>query len=200
MNQVTRAFFSMLILVSLILSAGCNHNEAGEASAREEQLDSCLGPEYNALLNGLTEAFGKFLIDNRFCRNQDELLSGYKNWLGYLMEGKGMDTSWKFRLNELETMLGDMEEIHFAEKMYEGNFTSCILDLQYPEDWVMYRYREIMPQHTVSPETFAREFINGVDDKQFGDPVIRKLVALEYFLGPILHILRPDDMYLASAR
>lgn len=195
-------FIAFVILTGLLFliqaTTGCRTNGDKDLKAREQLLDSCIGHEYNQVLDELTKAFDVFLVDNRFCRNDEELLGGYKNWLGYLLEGKGMDTAWKFRLNDLETVLSEMEQLNFAEVMYGEEISHCVLELPYPDNWMMHRFREIMPQHSVSPEVFAREFIKLVDEQQFNDPVLKKMIALEYFLGPILHVLRPDEMYLAS--
>jgi hypothetical protein len=189
--------FVLIALFSSGFHTGCKHRYTDEEFiAREQQFDSCFGHDYNTALEGLTDAFDKFLVDNKFCKNSDDLLDGYKKWLGYLLEGKGPDTTWKFRIHELEALLVKMEALHFPEVIEDESFSACVLSLEYPDGWIMKQYREIMPQHTVSPERFAKEFVDSIDRDQFRDPVIRKVVALEYFLGPILHILRPEQMYL----
>ncbi|HRZ41359.1 MAG TPA: hypothetical protein P5228_01495 [Bacteroidales bacterium] len=198
MRKFSTVLFPVVLLLLLQAGTGCRNQSHKDLVARDQQLDSCIGNDYNETLDQLTEAFGVFLIDNRFCRSDKELLKGYKNWLGFLLEGKGMDSTWKFRVNELESLLTRMEQLNFAEMMYREEITHCVLELSYPNDWMMHRFREIMPQHSVSPEVLAREFIKSVDEQQFSDPVLKKVIALEYFLGPILHVLRPDEMYLAS--
>lgn len=191
-----RTIFWVALLLGFMMTPSCKQNHR-DADAREKQLNECVGKESNALLNRLTAAFDDFLVDNRFCRTKDELLSGYKNWLQYLLDQKGLDSTWKFRYEVLDSLVTDMEKTNFAEMLYSQKFSECVMAMEYPDDWILAHYREIMPQHSVSPQKFAEEFVKNADQKQFDDPVIRKIIALEYFLGPILHILRPDSLYMS---
>ncbi len=169
-----------------------------DIAAAEAHMDSCIGPENNRLLEKLTVCFDNFLIDNNFCHGRKDLLDGYKNWLQYLLEQKGMDTTWMFRYNDLEKLISEFEELHFAEWLYDGRFADCLLEVEYPEHYLMAGYAGIMPQHTVSPEKFASEFIRQVNKRQFRDPLLKKAVALDYFLGPVLFVIRPDHLYYAQ--
>lgn len=161
----------------------------------EEFFNECAGDSNNQLLESLNRQFELFLYDNGFYKSPEEKLEGYKAYLQFLLDRKGLDTTWVFRKDELENLVIGIEEAHLAEALFERVITYCVLDIPYPNDYLMARYYEIMPQHTVSPEKFASEFIQNIDEEQFSDPVLRKMISLEYFLGPLLYLLRPDELY-----
>jgi hypothetical protein len=185
-----------LIFLFVFVHAGCNRDQFTIEKASEEYTE-CLGNEYVKLLEKLTAEFEHFLGDNGFIKEGD-MLTGYKDYLQHLLQRKGLDTSWHFRLNELELLMQEIEAQHFAEIVYEGKVSQCAIDLKYPQQYIMARYREIMPQHSVSPEVFMRAFVEKADPVQFRDPVLKHMIALEYFLGPVLYLLRPDELYFEN--
>lgn len=115
------------------------------------------------------------------------------------MNSQGLNSAWTFQNPRLEKMILLMELHHFAEFLNSDDLSNCVFQVNYPEHFTMADYRKIMPQHMVSPERFASTFIADIDKEQFQDPVLRKLIALEYFLGPVIYILRPDTRYLTAA-
>lgn len=200
-NRGAAIIFMLYAGIALFLGGGCSQKKPSFAPQdAEEFFNECAGDVHNNLLTELNNQFELFLYDNGFYVTPEEKLSGYKAYLQFLLDRKELDTSWVFRNDELEELLIRIEEAHLAEAIFDKVITYCVLDIPYPNDYLMSRYHEIMPQHTVSPEKFASEFILNVDEEQFRDPVVRKMVSLEYFLGPLLYLLRPDELYYTESR
>jgi len=188
--------FNITILLILFVAAafsGCNRDKFTVQKA-SGQYSECIGSEYYDILMKLSSEFEHFLADNRFVTD-GELLEGYKGYLQHLLDRKGLDSTWYFRMTELEALMQEVEALHLAELIYDGKVSQCAIDIEYPQHYIMARYREIMPQHSVSPEVFMRTFVQKADQEQFKDPVLKSMIALEYFLGPVLYLLRPDELY-----
>lgn len=188
--------FVIVAAAILMISSGCSDNSFSFAKA-DQKFSNCLGRDVDHLLNNLSEQFELFLSDNGFAASDEEMLTGYKHYLQYLLDGKGFDTAWVFRIEALENLMILIEQNNFADLLKDEIISSCVLEITYPDQYLMARFRQIMPQHTVSPERFASEFIEHIDNEQFKDNVLKKMIAIEYFLGPVLHLLRPDKRYFA---
>jgi hypothetical protein len=190
--KLIKTHIILILLVTPMLSGCLREKFSLELAA--DQYRECLGKENYALLEKLAFQFEQFLSDNHYVR-EGNMLEGYKGYLQHLLDRKGLDTSWHYRLDELEALLLEFEHHHLAEVIYEEKVSQCAIEIDYPQHYIMARYREIMPQHTVSPEVFMRTFIQKADEKQFRDQVLKSMVALEYFLGNVLYLLRPDELY-----
>lgn len=187
-----------LLLLFAVIAAGCSPNRFSPAKA-DRKLKECIGEAQHQLIRDLNHQFEAFLLDNGFANNEKDLLQGYKKYLQHLLDRKGLDTAWKFNKPALETTLKGFEQLHLAELLYEEKVSECVIGIEYPDNYLMAHYREVMPQHAVSPEMFATRFVKEVDQKQFEDPVLKSMVSLEYFLGPILYLLRPDEKYFSKS-
>ncbi|MFO7723658.1 MAG: hypothetical protein R6V49_10605, partial [Bacteroidales bacterium] len=165
--------FLLFLFVPMAFS-GCNHDKFS-LQKMSEQYSECIGSENYDIMLKLSSEFEGFLADNKFVTNGD-ILEGYKGYLQHLLDRKGLDTSWYFRLPELEVLMQEVEALHLAELIYEGKVSQCAIDLEYPQQYIMAGYREIMPQHSVSPEVFMRTFVQKVDQEQFKDPVLKSMI------------------------
>ncbi len=156
------------------------------------QLRKCIGENEYSVLTDLSYAFEQFLQDNGYFNNENDKLNGYRKYLSHILLLNRPDTGWIFRTAELEEIMQRIEKQHIPDLLYDEKISNCVIDINYPDNYLMASYRKIMPQHTVSPQIFAEEFIAGMDKEQFKDPVVKIIIALEYFLGPVLSQLRPN--------
>lgn len=197
---MTRKYF-LLILVLIFLSFSlysCKEKKEFDNEMPVKMMKECLGEDNYEILEKLSAAFDTFLLDNNFSKSEDDMLNGYKGYLNYLLDRKRQAPSWHIRTDDMEDIIQEIERKHFAELLRDGTFAHCIFMIDYPHNYLMARYKEIMPQHTVSPETFAGEFVQNITEEEFQDPVIKQIVALEYFLGIGLSLLRPDSLYVGN--
>jgi len=191
MRKNQTLFFLLLLMGSLLLSPGCWRSDYTIATG-ERQYRSCIGEEEYAALNLLREAFDQFLADNGYLDGHNNLYNGYRAYLYQVIHASEPDSNWVFREGELEEILQRFEELHMDALLYQGSLQKCVFNIDYPDTLLMASYREIMPQHTVPPQRFAEVFLHRAGEQEFEDPVLKIMVALEYFLGPVLGILRPD--------
>jgi hypothetical protein len=180
----------LAVVLLLIMPEPCNRKryEASGCALRE-----CIGKKEYGVLEELSEAFEVFLYDNGYLTDTLSRAQGYKAYLSQILTMTSADTTWVYRHDELEKLLHRIEEHHIAELLYENTIAQCVINISYPENHIMANIRQIMPQHTVSPAKFAQEFVNVGDDAQLNDPVLRIMLAIEYFLGPVLGQLRPEE-------
>jgi hypothetical protein len=197
MKQLINIFTPMLLLFAVI-ATGCNRNSFSPRKA-DRQFSECIGEAQHQVIVDLNQQFEAFLLENGFATHEKDLLQGYKKYLQHLLDRKGLDTTWKFNKAALETVLKGFEELHLAEMLYEEKVSQCVIGIEYPDNYLMAHFREVMPQHVVSPEMFATKFIQEVDQEQFEDQVLKTMISLEYFLGPTLYLLRPDEKYFSES-
>jgi hypothetical protein len=177
------------VVLLLILRKPCDQKRFGTSGCA---LRECIGKEQHLVLSELTEAFELFLRDNGYLNDTTSRADGYKAYLRQILTMTSADTTWVYRHKELEELLHRIEKQHIAELLFDNTLTQCVINIPYPEGHIMANIRQIIPQHTVSPARFAQEFINVGDDAQLDDPVLRIMLAIEYFLGPVLGQLRPE--------
>ena len=193
---MNRRFLWLLLVIPLgiglflILRNPCNTHRYGNSGC---ELRKCIGNDQYQVLEELSGAFELFLHDNGYINDSVSQADGYKAYLNQILSMTQADSSWVYRLNDLELLLKRIEEQHIAELLYENTMISCVITIPYPEDHIMAHIRQIIPQHTVSPARFAQEFIQVGNDAQLDDPVLRIMLAIEYFLGPVLGQLRPEE-------
>jgi hypothetical protein len=179
-------------LLLLLICTGCSREPYSHAQA-EKNFSKCLEQDVYGALADFRLAFNDFLDDNGYIGEGEYLVDGYRNYLRHVLQLSGPDTAWIFRREALEEILQRFESLHIDALLYEGSIQSCAVRIRYPDDMLMASYRQIMPQHTVSPRKFAEEFVAKVRPDELDDHVLQIMVALEYFLGAVLGELRPDE-------
>lgn len=155
-------------------------------------LDSCIGTINNQLLEDIVIAYEKFLVDNHFKLDTNSMLDAYKTYLNYWQFNLHPDTGWVHDVENYEKIIKKLEASDLMEKIYRREFQNCLSQLDYCDTCFMNIYTTLMPKHNVSMQRVAQEFTDVVLDKEFQDPVLRKIMALEFFLGMAINIARPE--------
>ena len=181
------------ILLPSILLTGCLSDDSYSHRQASESFRKCIGTDEFRALSDFATAFEHFLLDNGYRREGGDLTAAYKRYLRHILNLTETDTSWVFRHDELDEILQRFEELHIDALLYRGSIQLCATRVRYPDHMLMSHFREIMPQHTVSPRKFAEEFLREITPEETNDKVLRMMLALEYFLGPVLNELRPDE-------
>lgn len=178
-----------LVLV-IFINRPCNQSKFGQSGCA---LRNCINKNQYKVLVELSDAFEVFMQDNGYLNDTGSRSMGYKAYLNAILTMHGPDTNWVYRRDALEKMLQRIEKQRIAELLFSNTLAGCVIRIPYPDGHIMADIRQIMPQHTVSPARFAEEFIRRGDDAQLEDPVLRIMLAVEYFLGPVLGQLRPEE-------
>jgi hypothetical protein len=197
--------YTCLLLLFVLLFLGCSNQNRKQNSISKELfehnnsiLDSCIGKDNSLLLDEVVDIFEEFLVVNGFVADRTRMLQGYKKFFLRVLNEPLPDSTWKHNIDRYEALVEQFEKGDIMGYITTEQLADCIKKMHYPDTLYMHDYPTIMPQHGVSVQVGMSEFIDVVDAPEFTDPVLRKMVALEYFFGMAIMMVRPDELYLSQ--
>ncbi len=198
-------FIYILLPLLATVFLGCSNQNKNQNTISDELfernnaiLDSCIGEENSLLLDEVVDVFEEFLVVNGFVADRTMMLEGYKTFFLRALNEPLPDSTWKHNIKRYEALVEQFEKGDIMEQITTEQLADCIKKMYYPDTLYMHDYPTVMPQHGVSVQVGMSEFIDIVDEPEFDDPVLRKMVALEYFFGMAIMIVRPDELYVSQ--
>lgn len=190
-----RTILLLLLASNLLLLPGCGRKKTVRIYTRNNaQLRACLGVPTDDILCDLKDLFEEFLIRNEFVE-EGSMMSGYKSYLKYILYNYP-DSSWTYNVPASKRLIERIEDTpEFMRMIDQSRIHECMHKINYADTMFMALYTRDLPVEQANPAAMGQAFLERVDEDEFRDPVLRKMIALEYFLGLIVDQVRPDPQY-----